>query len=696
MRRIHLAVLMALPFGAWAADEIVMPTVRVRDQALYDPLEARRQASGNTATLLSVNPGLSLYSGGGVSSLPAIHGLADDRIKIRVDGAEITSACGNHMNPPLSYMDPSRVDRMEVLAGITPVSQGGDSIVGTIAVASSRPVFARAGEGLRKEGSLSLKVRSVNNGTAAAFSAAVASDSLSLGYGASVDRGESYQDGKGRKVLDTLYESHNQSLTLGLRGDNDEWTLRLGEQRIPYQGYPNQYMDMVGNHGVSANLGYSGRFGWGRLDARFYWQDTEHRMGFFTQEKSGKMPMNTRGQDIGYRVQGEFPLASGDKLHLGHELHRHTLDDWWPPVAGTGMSPNTYVNLNNGRRDRLAFFAEWDARLDARWSGQMGLRDEVVKTDVGDAQPYSWTTMMQAVDAAAARAFNGRDRSRRDNNLDITVLVRYEADPAARYEFGYARKTRSPNLYERYSWGRGTMAMRMIGWFGDGNGYVGDMDLKPEVAHTLSATATWKDAGGEAWEVKLAPYYSYVRNYIDVDVLGSFVPYSVVGNTASLLRFANHDARIHGFDLSWSALAWRSAVYGEGQFTGRLAYVRGKRTDGGDLYHVMPLNLSLGLEQTVGAWSKGVDVQLVERKFRVDERRHESATGGYGLVNLNASYQWTPAVRLSLGIGNLFDRYYELPLGGTNLAGLKATARGPLGVVPGAGRSIDLGLALKF
>jgi hypothetical protein len=49
------------------------------------------------------------------------------------------------------------------------------------------------------------------------------------------------------------------------------------------------------------------------------------------------------------------------------------------------------------------------------------------------------------------------------------------------------------------------MAMTMTNWFGDGNGYVGNIDLKPEVAHTLSATADWhsEDSEGRWWRPAL-------------------------------------------------------------------------------------------------------------------------------------------------------------------------------------------------
>jgi hypothetical protein len=79
---------------------------------------------------------------GGVSSLPSVHGLADDRLRIQVDGMDLVSACGNHMNPPLSYIDPTRVGSVRLFAGITPVSVGGDSIGATIQVESPAPEFA--------------------------------------------------------------------------------------------------------------------------------------------------------------------------------------------------------------------------------------------------------------------------------------------------------------------------------------------------------------------------------------------------------------------------------------------------------------------------------------------------------------------------------------------------------------------------
>lgn len=131
---------------------IVLPSNQAERRG--DALGNTRAASSDTATLLSGVPGVSLQRAGGVSSMPAIHGLAGDRNRILVDGVETIPSCPNHMNPPLSYIDPSRVESIQVHAGITPVSAGGDSIGGSIVVQPVAPWFAGSGEGWNLHGTL--------------------------------------------------------------------------------------------------------------------------------------------------------------------------------------------------------------------------------------------------------------------------------------------------------------------------------------------------------------------------------------------------------------------------------------------------------------------------------------------------------------------------------------------------------------
>lgn len=689
---------------AYAAEEPVMhesaahehqtqqlPEVEVKAHA-HDSdsqLHKRMVNSADSAALLQDFVGVEAYQAGGVSALPVIRGFNDNRIRILVDGAELTAACANSMNAPLSYISPAAVAKINVLAGITPVSMGGDSIAGTITVDSARPVYSLSPDDWLYQGSFSTVYRSNNNGLSTALTATAASDNLSLNFTSTMDRGQSYEDGNGRKVRATQFERHIQALTLGAKGENEEFVLRLSHQEVPHQGFPNQYMDLVGNTADAINASYKRNFSWGDLDARVYWQEVKHEMGFFTSEKTGMMPMNTHGKDMGYNVKFTLPLSEQHKLRLGSDFHRNTLDDWWPPVAGTMMGPRTYVNINDGRRERLGLFAEVESQWDSRWSSLLGARVDHVRTSTGEVQSYG--SMMGMADNMAATAFNRGSRSASDNHLDVTATGKYLWSDTTSLEFGYARKTRSPNLYERYSWGAGQMARTMIGWFGDANGYVGNPDLRPEKANTLSATLDLHDAQQSAWQLRATPYFTYVQDYIGVEQIGTFN-----AGSRAYLRFDNQDARFYGLNVEGTRQLWQDSTLGQGRVRGTLAWTRAERTNGDDLYQIMPLNARISLEQRKGAWSNGLDVQFVDSKTRVDQARFEPETGGYTLVDLRSSYQWSKA-RLDFSVTNLFDRYYALPLGGVNYAEYKANnSTGVIGPVAGMGRSVNVGLTLDF
>ncbi len=194
------------------------------------------------------------------------------------------------------------------------------------------------------------------------------------------------------------------------------------------------------------------------------------------------------------------------------------------------------------------------------------------------------------------------------------------------------------------------------------------------------------------------PYYSRVNDYIDADVLSSFNPYMKMGARGNLLRFANHDAKLYGLNLSWQSPLVASARWGKLTATGNAAYTRGKRSDsdgGGDLYRMMPFNALLGIEQAIGAWSNRIEARLVARKDKTDARRLELETGGYALVNLRSQVALNRLASLSFGVSNAFNRAYADPLGGVYLSGLQANG-GALQSLPGEGRSIDVGLQLKF
>ncbi len=718
------AVLALLPLLATSQEARTLDAVTVTAPKMLplgasEPAEAnlapQRAATSDSARLLQDTPGVSLYGAGGVSSLPVIHGLADDRLRIQVDGMDLMTACPNHMNSALSYIDPTRVGSITVFAGITPVSVGGDSLGGTIQVTSVVPEFAVGVENVITKGVLGTFYRSNGNASGINLGATYVGQSVNVSYSGSSAKSANYRSGADFKpagpgtaggpwlaaneVGSTNFNTENHDIGLALRLDKQLLQLSVGRQNLPFEGFPNQRMDMTGNDNTQINLRYHGQFDWGNLQARYFDQDTQHfmDMGPDRFNYGTGMPMNTTAKTQGAQLQADYVLSERDVIKAGLESHTYRLYDWWPAVGGV-MGPRAFWNVDYGTRDRLGVFAEWEALWNPQWLSLIGMRSEIVKTDAGPVQGYN----AQAIWAADAAAFNAQNRQRSDSNLDFSMLARYTAADTQTFEAGFARKAHSPNLYQRYPWSTQAMASLMNNFVGDGNAYIGNLNLKPEVAHTLSFSGDWHDPAQTQRGFKATAYVTWVQDFIDAQRC-NFGQCGAANLTSTMgfvsLQYVNQSARLQGLDLSGNVLLGSSSNWGSFKGKGVLRYVNGSNTSTGDgLYNIMPLNAKLALEQHIDGWTNTAELQWVAAKTNLSRVRNEVSTPGYSLLNLRSSYV-TKRLRLDLGIENLLNRAYTLPLGGAYLGqGASMTSLGiPWGVgVPGMGRSVNLALSLRF
>ena len=343
-------------------------------------LKGKRLNGGDTAQLLRSVPGITMGAGGGVSSLPSIHGLADDRILQLVDGIQTTSTCPNHMNPPLSYIEPTQVGKIDVFSGISPVSRGGDNIGGVVSVDAPSPVFAAPGEAFHVEGRASAYYKSNASNVGTSASATAATQDVSLTASGGWNRAADYRAGGGDSVSSTSYETMDYAVTAAMRHDGQSLVLKAGQQFIPYENFPNQDMDMTANHQAFANAHYRGEFDWGSLDATGFWNHVNHEMNDTTSDKHYNMmpmPMFTDSVETGYSLKGEVALGTRDTLRIGNELHLQTLNDYWPATETTSvgmMGPLTFVDINNGRRDRFGTYVEWERKWTPAWTTLAGPR----------------------------------------------------------------------------------------------------------------------------------------------------------------------------------------------------------------------------------------------------------------------------------------------------------------------------------
>jgi iron complex outermembrane receptor protein len=108
------------------------------------------------------------------------------------------------------------------------------------------------------------------------------------------------------------------------------------------------------NEQKRVNLSYLGEFDWGNLESRVYHEAVSHFMDFgpdkqYVYGDASGMPMYSKGKTTGASLKSDIKLNQQDLLRVGAEMQRYGLNDWWPASGTGGMSPYTFLNINNGR-----------------------------------------------------------------------------------------------------------------------------------------------------------------------------------------------------------------------------------------------------------------------------------------------------------------------------------------------------------
>ena len=680
--------------------------------------ENEKIMSNDTGKLIDNFLGGNSIHNGGFSSLPMIQGLSDDRIKIKIDGMDLIASCANHMNAPLSYSDPVNIKNISVLAGLSAVDQGGDNIGGVIKIDTVKPIFS-VDENQIFSGQFGTKYKSNNKTISANISLNTADQDTALSYFGSYVKAENYYAGgtfkdaglaaSDRGWLDsdevgsTAYKNQNHQVSFSKVIDNEIYQVIAAYHDSPYENFDNQRMDSVGNKNYQLNLSQKGEYEWGKLTSRIYVDDTNHKHNFGPDKQytynnmSGQsygMPMEADGITAGLAVDTEIFLNDQDTLKVGSEIQYYQLDDTWASNSGEGMmTGNAFLNINNGKRNRFDIYGQLDSLWTENWITSLGARLGIVQTDSDDVHGYNQTNDMGSNQLADSDTFNASKRKKTDENIDISLLTRYNMEEDSSIELGYSMKTRSPNLYQRYTWSTWTMAANMNNLYGDGNGYVGNIDLEPETAHKIGLVLNHQD-DNKNWRIKINPYYTYISDYIDANVIANR------GDGYRNLKFDNQTATIYGLDVGADMHLFRTLNFGNFNLLSKFNYQKGRNTDADtDLYNMMPPNLTLAINQNVGSWNNSLSMLLVDKKDNVNSTRQERETAGFTKFDFVTSYQWE-SVSIIGEIENILDKSYADPLGGEYL-GQGATMSTGITRANGTqvyamGRSFNVALSYSF
>jgi len=635
--------------------------------------ETKSSARGaDTGAILQDVPGAAVVRNGPQSGIVQLRGLSGDRVKVEVDGMTITPACPNHMDPPLHYSAPSDIGSVVVMAGMTPVSRGGDSIGGTVALQSRAPRFAED-DAVQWTGDAGTLYRGSNDGWGAHGGVGVATGNVSLAYHGTSEQGDDLRYPGGGRVRASGYDTQQHTVRSAVRthGGSAIWGFETGLLRTRDTGTPALPMDMTKDDGTRVAFDADIALASGSLRGLVYYNTIDHRMDNHSLRPlaPGLMPMfsdalsDDTGTEWGVSIpSGLHTMRVGTGFHLART-------NVYQQNEMSGLDQDTF---RNAWRARIGTYAELESHWTSRWTTIAGVRNDTVLSDAADIRRF----YPMGTAPADAAAFNARNHAFTDANFDVTAALRFDAERLGSWEFGFARKNRAPSILERYLW----TPLAASAGLADGRTYLGNLDLDSETSHQLSITGDWR---GEGWRASATPFYNFVSDYIQ----GSPVPYG----SGTVLKFQNLDrADLYGIDLAGALDLPRDLA-----LRGWMSYVRGRDREHDDnLYRISPLHGLFALEHRPGTWRNALEVAWAAPQHKTSAYNDEPSTSGWAVLNLRTGYTYRERLTIAFSLENVLDSNWSDHLGGINRVTDSDVAVGQR--LPGAGRFVFLSLDYKL
>ncbi len=660
-----------------------------------DSFEIAREAPSTIAEAIEHEPGIANRSFGPGASRPVIRGFAGDRVLIIEDGIPTGDLSATSVHHGMT-VDPKSAERIEIVRGPATLLYGSSVEGGLINIITPHAAYRNLLTPPESYG------ESLIDGTRAQLGADTGSANRQAGTHANLQHSQGnllyWASGAKRRtgdydtpegpVFNTAAELANARTGLGYFGDRAFASLSLTFEDSRF-GLP--FEDIFHSHGHAADghghdhghdeeeeargeddvaIDLTSRRRVGRFDLGLRNLNNDFlqgvRTGFHVIDVAdahvdtvgGAANVDSRVRNRTYikrtlfyqRQLGRFSGRFGTELKF-RDFHATGAEVLAPRTDQGTLSAFGYEELSFGRfRLQLAGRAE---RNHYRTAARVGLPGQDAVDHSGDDHGH-----------AAEAGVDDEPPDPRDRQfLGLSGSVGLHADLGAATAFvaNLMQSQRVPALQELYNFGPHL-----------GNFEVGDPDLEAET--TLGLDLSLRRQSGRVG-TDLNFYVYDIENFI----FGNHT--TEVVNNLRVLDIVQDDSRFVGFDARGSVRlggqTWASLGIG---------YVNATLTSTGEAVpRIPPLRATLSVDIPYGAFTVSPELMFAARQDRVF--RDETATPGYAVLNLDASYIWPRqhmAHMLSFTGYNLTNALFR-----NHMSFIKDLA-------PEMGRGVKVGYSLRF
>ena len=638
----------------------------------------------DSAGLLRTLPGANVNSNGPVSGIVQYRGLFGDRVNVHIGQVPALTGGPNAMDAPLSYTPPLLLKQVELQRGLASVSAGQETLGGHLSVELDRGDFATSDE-TSFNGEITSRFNGNTDGGSHAIKTSLADNHHKVAVLASHDEGDDTRIGGGDTLAGTEYRRTRYDLSYGWQNADNNLEVFVGELDTRNTGTPALPMDIVFIETDLAGISGSTRLGNATVSGHLSYSYVDHEMDNFSQRLAPANMMQFRSSDAtakGYSwsLKSLWPLDNGS-ISVGTDGNISVHDS---DITNPNNALFAIHNFNDVERDVYGLFTEWKSQVN-NWSVESGLRYNRVEMDADPVGASGLMGIMGANVALLAGRFNAANRSQNDDNVDVVVKASTDLSDSLNFQLGLGIKNRAPSYQERYLW----LPLQATAGLADGRSYIGGLDLDSETSHEINVGLNW--VGDNGW---LSPqlFYRRIDDYIQgvpaTDITANMISMMMSGQPA--LMFDNIDAKMVGLDM-----AYGYRLSDHLSLEGNLSYVQGENRDNDDyLYRIAPLNNRLALIYQEHGFKLSAESLLYAQQNKVADFNDEEESSGYGIFNINASFELVNNLAVSTGVSNLFNKRYQDHLAGVNRNGDSDIAVGERLI--GAGRNAYLAVTLSW
>ena len=630
---------------AAAAEDISVPV---------DIITSEEIVGGNLLTdALALKPGVFVQQTTPGQGAPIVRGLKGSEVLHLVDGMRLNNAI--FRNAPTQYfslISPGTLERIEVVRGASTSLYGSDAVGGVVQAISRVPSFKRPG--IRREALVAFDTADLSRTLRASVD--FGDEKIAALLGGEYHESGNRQTGSGSRTGPTGYTSKGARAALALTPSSDRsWLFDLQfatqpmtpriDELVPGFGQTEPSSDefsFAPNERLFGHVRHVREdWVWGAAwNFDLGWQrivDDRVSRGFLSDVRRIE---SNQSDLVGLTISAAGANDAGSWI-VGSEVYHDTVESTRVEenIVSGQIATTTARFPNDSSVDQAAIFANIQRDLGIRHSLTGGLRFSTIKTKLAQT-PSSVAASSKQNDVSA--------------DLGWVVDLRDKLQFTANLSYGF----RAPNIFDL-----GTLGER------PGNRFnIPNPDLESERVTQVDAGIRYRSDPLDFDLVVFALHYT--------DRISSIFTGDVTADGRDITQSQNvAEADIHGVELSGK---WLLTDVAEANFV--VNYLRGEQTEqvgaavpadrvpplNGQLKLSYFLSDALSIEPYIN-FASGQD-RLSPRDMR-DTRIDPNGTPGWVSANVQSTWHYSDAIRVTLKLENLLNEDYRAHGSGINAVG---------------------------